>query len=110
MAKLSFLAGMAVGYVLGAKAGKQRYEQIKQVSAKAWQSQPVQTQVESAKEVAKTKVAPVAADMVADAARTTGEKLRHAKTIPSTLSDKVSGDDDPGDDGTREAVGETQAG
>lgn len=107
MAKLSFLAGVAVGYVLGAKAGKQRYEQIKQVSAKAWNSQPVQSQVESAKEVAKTKVAPVAADMVADAARATGEKLRQAKTIPSTLIDKG---EEPGDDGDREAVGETQAG
>lgn len=110
MAKLSFLAGMAVGYVLGAKAGKQRYEQIKQVSAKAWRSQPVQTQVESAKEVAKTKVAPVAADMVADAARATGEKLRQAKTIPSTIADKADPLDEPGDHGDRESVGETQAG
>ena len=32
MAKLSFLAGFGAGYVLGAKAGRERYEQI----ARAW--------------------------------------------------------------------------
>ncbi len=33
MAKLSFLAGFGAGYVLGAKAGRERYEQIK----RAWE-------------------------------------------------------------------------
>jgi hypothetical protein len=28
VAKLSFLAGLGAGYVLGAKAGRERYEQI----------------------------------------------------------------------------------
>ena len=32
MAKLSFLAGFGVGYVLGARAGRERYEQI----VRAW--------------------------------------------------------------------------
>ncbi len=34
MAKLSFLAGFGVGYVLGAKAGRERYEQIR----RAWEN------------------------------------------------------------------------
>ncbi|MCZ2837083.1 hypothetical protein [Modestobacter sp. VKM Ac-2985] len=29
MAKLSFIAGFGAGYVLGAKAGRERYEQIR---------------------------------------------------------------------------------
>ncbi len=29
MAKLSFLAGLGAGYVLGARAGRERYEQIR---------------------------------------------------------------------------------
>ena len=29
MAKLSFMAGFGAGYVLGARAGKERYEQIR---------------------------------------------------------------------------------
>jgi hypothetical protein len=32
VAKLSFLAGFGAGYVLGAKAGRERYEQIR----RAW--------------------------------------------------------------------------
>ena len=32
MAKLSFLAGFGAGYVLGARAGRERYEQI----VRAW--------------------------------------------------------------------------
>ena len=33
MAKLSFLAGFGAGYVLGSKAGRERYEQIR----RAWE-------------------------------------------------------------------------
>src|SRR5215475_10047413 len=32
--KASFLAGMAAGYILGAKAGRERYEQIRQAAQK----------------------------------------------------------------------------
>ena len=41
--KLSFLAGAAVGYVLGAKAGHERYEAIVRVSHKFRSSQTVQS-------------------------------------------------------------------
>ena len=81
MAKLTFIAGLAAGYVLGARAGRKRYEQIKRTSGKVWNSGPVQKQVGTVKEVARTKAAPVVADMVADAARATGEKLRSTRTV-----------------------------
>ena len=35
MAKLSFLVGFGAGYVLGARAGHERYEQIRRAYAKA---------------------------------------------------------------------------
>ncbi|WP_050347049.1 hypothetical protein [Arsenicicoccus sp. oral taxon 190] len=53
--KLSFLAGLAVGYVAGARAGRTRYEQIKRQSAKAWQSEPVQQKVAEAADAVKAK-------------------------------------------------------
>jgi oxygen-dependent protoporphyrinogen oxidase len=84
---MSFLVGLAAGYVLGARAGRHRYAQIKKVSGKVWQSKPVQNQVAAAKENARTKAAPVVADFVADAARATGEKLRASRTIPSRIAD-----------------------
>ena len=34
MAKLSFIAGFGAGYVLGARAGRERYEQIR----RAWEN------------------------------------------------------------------------
>lgn len=83
MAKLTFIAGLAAGYVLGSRAGRQRYEQIRRTSGRVWNSGPVQKQVASAREVARTKAAPVVADMVADAARATGEKLRSSRTVPA---------------------------
>lgn len=85
MAKLSFLLGAAAGYVLGARAGRQRYEQIRSGAGKVWQSQPVQNQVTTAKHAAKTKAAPAALDAVSSAATVTGDKLRHG-------AGRISGD------------------
>ncbi|HHU09611.1 MAG TPA: protoporphyrinogen oxidase [Intrasporangiaceae bacterium] len=82
MGKLSFLAGAAVGYVLGARAGVQRYEQIKALSNKVWTSDPVQQQVEK-EEAARTQLAPTVADAVSTAAKATADKLRSEKTVPS---------------------------
>ena len=96
MAKLTFIAGLAAGYVLGTRAGRQRYEQIARTSGKVWHSKPVQKQVANAKEAARTKAAPAVADIVADAAqslggktplgvadaaRATGQRLRASRTI-----------------------------
>ena len=43
MAKLSFLVGFGAGYVLGAKAGTERYEQIRQ----AWEQAKDNPQLQS---------------------------------------------------------------
>ena len=93
MAKLSFIAGLAAGYVLGARAGRQRYEQIRRTSGKVWNSGPVQKQVATAKEVARTKAAPVVADLVADAARATGEKLRSSRTVAAETIESTPASD-----------------
>jgi oxygen-dependent protoporphyrinogen oxidase len=44
--KLVFVAGAALGYVLGTRAGRKRYEQIKSNAQKVWNSDPVQKGVE----------------------------------------------------------------
>ena len=46
--KLLLLAGAAVGYVLGTRAGRERYEQIKQNVTKAWNDPRVQEKVTEA--------------------------------------------------------------
>jgi hypothetical protein len=39
--RITFLAGFAAGYVAGARAGRERYEQIKRLSQRAAESPPV---------------------------------------------------------------------
>jgi len=43
VAKLSFLAGFGAGYVLGAKAGRERYEQIRRLYNHAKEDPRLQT-------------------------------------------------------------------
>ena len=82
MGKLSFLAGAAVGYVLGAKAGRQRYEQIKASANKVWASDPVQARVGDVTNAAKNKAAPFVADKLRDAAKAASRAMRD-RTHPS---------------------------
>ena len=51
MAKLSFLAGFGAGYVLGAKAGRGRYEQIR----RAWEHAKDDPRMQSLAGVAQAK-------------------------------------------------------
>jgi SLT domain-containing protein len=59
MSKLSTLAGGAIGYVLGARAGRDRYEQIKGQAQRVWQDPRVQTKAAAATDVAKEKASSV---------------------------------------------------
>ena len=52
--KAGIVVGLAVGYVLGSRAGRERYEQIKTQWLKVWNTPPVQKQLDNAKELAKT--------------------------------------------------------
>lgn len=57
--KAGVVIGLAVGYVLGTRAGRERYEQIKGQALKVWNLEPVQTQVDRAKDFGKTAVLAV---------------------------------------------------
>ena len=54
-----FIVGFAVGYVVGARAGRERYEQMKKAATQVAQSPPVQkaTQVAGEKATQLTKAA-----------------------------------------------------
>ena len=58
MGKAAFVLGAAVGYVLGARAGRKRYEQIKGQAARVWNSDPVQHRVGDATAAVKQQAAP----------------------------------------------------
>lgn len=52
--KAGLVVGLAIGYVLGTRAGRERYEQIKAQAAKLWELEPVQRQVDKAKDFGKS--------------------------------------------------------
>jgi len=70
--KLLLIVGLAAGYVLGAKAGRGRYEDIKRATNRLWGDPRVQRQVKNvegrAREFAKDK-APEVVDFLSDGAK-----------------------------------------
>jgi hypothetical protein len=70
-AKIPLLVGGAVGYVLGTRAGRERYEQIRSQAQTLWNNPKVQETAQksawAAQDFAKDK-APILKDKVADAA------------------------------------------
>ena len=80
MKKLSLLIAFALGYVLGAQAGRERYEQIRGTVNKVKNDPRVQEKTQQAVDVAKQQ-APIVADKVTTAA--------------GAARDKVTGSNDP---------------
>lgn len=52
--KVGLVIGLAAGYVLGARAGRERYEQIREQAGRLWQLPAVQRQVDKAKDAGKS--------------------------------------------------------
>lgn len=76
MRKLTLVAGIGIGYVLGTKAGRGRYEQIRSKAQQTWQDPRVQEK------------AAAAQDLVAQKAPKVAEK---AQQVASGVSAKVTG-------------------
>jgi len=72
--KILFLAGVGVGYVLGTRAGRERYEQIKKAAAKLWADPRIQDKVATAEEFVRDK-APEVVGFIADGAKTVAAKV-----------------------------------
>ncbi|GAB49963.1 YtxH domain-containing protein [Mobilicoccus pelagius] len=87
--KLTFLAGAAAGYVLGTRAGRDRYDDMKKQADALWHDPRVQEKVSVATETVKEKAPDV------------GAKISSAAgSAASTVKDKVS--DAAGDEGEGE--------
>jgi hypothetical protein len=57
--KAGLVIGLAAGYVLGTRAGRERYEQIKTQAEKVWNLPPVQKQVGKLQELGKSALLAV---------------------------------------------------
>ena len=74
MKKLMLLTAFAAGYVLGAKAGRERYEQIRRTALRIKNNPTVQETAHSAADMAREQ-APVVGHKLADAAGTVADVL-----------------------------------
>lgn len=85
--KILFLAGLGVGYVLGTRAGRERYEQIKAAASNLWNAPAVQKQVDNVQDFVKDK-APDVVEFVADGAKKVAAQVSNRGTTTRTPAKK----------------------
>lgn len=83
--KILLLVGIGIGYVLGARAGRGRYEQIKRGWLSFWNSPGVQTQVQNAQDFVSEK-APDVVDFVSETAKKFVSRGDGAKAKPKSAA------------------------
>jgi hypothetical protein len=93
MKKLTLLIAAGIGYVLGTRAGRERYEQIKRTATRVKDDPRVQEKATQAADLAKEK-APIVKDKVAAAASTAADKVTPSGRgdHPSDLTDQLNPD------------------
>ena len=87
--KILFVAGLGLGYLLGTRAGRDKYDELKATALKVWNDPRVQKQVDAVEDFVKDK-APEVAEFVSDNAKTLVNKVSGkapaAKKKPATGS------------------------
>lgn len=66
--KILFVAGLGLGYLLGTRAGREKYDELKTAALKVWNDPRVQKQVDAVEDFVKDK-APEVAEFVSDGAK-----------------------------------------
>jgi len=85
--KILFVAGLGLGYVLGTRAGREKYEELRKAALKVWNDPRVQKQVDAVEDFVKDK-APDVAEFVSDNAKKVVAQVSGKK--PATTSRKPS--------------------
>ncbi|WP_353808259.1 YtxH domain-containing protein [Agromyces sp. SYSU T00194] len=84
--KLLFVVGLATGYVLGTRAGRERYEQIRSAAERVWNQPTVQQGVDTVKDFALSRVGDVS-EKVLDG---TKKLVRQATKAASSVQEAAS--------------------
>ncbi|MFD5816454.1 YtxH domain-containing protein [Streptomyces sp. NPDC127038] len=77
--RLTFVAGLALGYVLGTRAGRERYEQLKKSMRQVAQNPAVRNTAETAAQQSR--------EIAGKALHTVSEKV--GDRVPDSVSDRV---------------------
>ena len=93
--KILFVAGLGIGYVLGTRAGREKYEQLKTGAMKFWNDPRVQRQVDAAESFVKDK-APDVAEFVSDNAKKVVSQVTRKKPATRSSTTRSSSTAKPG--------------
>ncbi|MEH3076081.1 MAG: hypothetical protein PGN11_05305 [Quadrisphaera sp.] len=91
MGKKSLLIGAAIGYVLGARAGRERYDQIASSVSRLWNDPKVKSKVDQAQ--------TTAVDTAKSAAASAKDAAANSSTVQA-VKDKLPGSGSSGSSGT----------
>ena len=88
--KVGLVIGLAAGYVLGARAGRERYEQIKAQVDKVWNLDPVQEQVGKVKDFAKSTALALPSTLWDSAVKVTRAATSKDESVKETKATKAT--------------------
>ncbi|WP_454041797.1 YtxH domain-containing protein [Cellulosimicrobium sp. Marseille-Q8652] len=91
--KIALVVGIGIGYVLGTRAGRERFEEIKGKAKDLWQSEDVQSAVHTAQDKV-TTVAKEQGAKLADVAKEQGGKVAGAVKDQASGLGRHTGSDD----------------
>ena len=83
--RAALIVGVSTGYVLGTRAGRERYEQIKTRAARLWHDPRVQEKATQAQDLAKEK-APQVQQKVTDAAKKATDAAKQTASSVETAT------------------------
>lgn len=95
--KILFVVGLGVGYVLGTRAGRERYEQIRKAAENVWNTPAVQQGVGTVKDFAMTRVGDLSdtvldgvKNLIGNATKTSGATKQDVSRAARTAKQNIS--------------------
>lgn len=89
--KIMLAVGLAAGYVLGSRAGRRRYEQIKAAAQSVWETPRVQNTVDSAKDFAMSSLGDAGEKAIDEIKKLIAVAADSARRAGSNTNDSGSG-------------------
>jgi hypothetical protein len=81
--KILLVVGLGVGYVLGTRAGREKYDKMKAATSAFWNDPRVKAQVDNVEEFVREK-APEVSEFISDSAKKVVGSVTGSKATPAS--------------------------